>query len=372
MSVPHSSRSAPISLDHLLEDGLADGPRVVVQVADADREADLDVQVGPVAERLPVARRDLDPVADDQVAPREAVGDAHLGIGVAVHPARDGPELVEEALAGIGGRVTRTDREEDRHVERGDRIPERPPRLVRDGQVRLEPVGVLGDDLERVQAVDLDGRDRLGDDGVRLGRDPPFVHRGHRAEPVRVGADAGRQVLDVLGQRRVHVEERPVDPRVVHVGDEVARRVGERVGRQEDLGVVVAVDRPDQPLGVVVDPERPVARQLTAVRTARLEQEARVAGRPVAQAEGRLVVAGVAPLPEVEVVLDGRMPGQRVGRREAVRVRVDDHRDSPRSSGLVSDGCDRPPAAWRTGRRGRAAAHPAGCWRRRCCRAGAG
>ncbi len=93
------------------------------------------------------------------------------------------------------------------------------------------------------------------------------------------------------------MQERPVDPGVVHLGDQVAGRERERVGRQEVLGVVVAIHRPGQPPAVVVDPEVAIAGETAAAIRGRLEQQPRIAGRPVPDAKRRLVVARVGPLP---------------------------------------------------------------------------
>ncbi len=226
----------------------------------------------------------------------------------------------------IGGAGRRAEREEDRHVELRHRIPERPPGGAVEARRARKEVCVLRDDLERVEPVGLDGFARLGDDRVGLALDPPLVDRRHRTEAVGVGADTGGLVLDILRQRRVDMEQRPVDARVVHVGDEVAGAVLERVGRQEDLGVVLAVDRPDQTFPVVVHPEIAVGREADGPVGRRLEEERGVARRPIADAKSRLVVPGVTPLPQRHVIGHGRVTGERVGRAEAVGVRVDDRR----------------------------------------------
>ena len=122
------------------------------------------------------------------------------------------------------------------------------------------------------------------------------------------------------------MEQRPVDAGVVHVGDEVAGRVFERVRRQEDLGEVVAVDGPDEPLAVAIDSEVTIGGQPDGSVGRRLEQHRGVARRPVPDSERRLVVPGVAPLPERHVVPDGRVTRRGVGRAEAVGVRIDDRR----------------------------------------------
>ena len=118
-------------------------------------------------------------------------------------------------------------------------------------------------------------------------------------------------------KRGVDVEERPVDARVVHLARSGCRALNSSVfRRQEVLRVVLAVDRPDEPVVVVVDPEVAVARGVGSPSAPCSSSSVESPGRPVAHPERRLVVPGVAPLPERQVVVDGRMPGR------ACRARV--------------------------------------------------
>ena len=155
--------------------------------------------------------------------------------------------------------------------------------------------------------MDLDGRTRLGDDRVGLALDPPLVDGRHRAKSIRICAHAGGLVLDVLREGGIDMEQRPVDAGVVHVGDEVAGRIFERVRRQEDLGEVVAVDGPDEPLAVAVDSKVTIGGQPDGSVRRSLEQHRGVARGPSRTRNAGWWCPGVAPLPERHVVLDGRV-----------------------------------------------------------------
>jgi hypothetical protein len=149
MSVPHMQVPGADMAKHRLERRPDLAIRIVEQVAEPDREADLEVEPR-VLERLPDPVGQVEPVAIEERPVRKAVGQVHLRVGVAVHPALKDPELGQETLALVGVARRRAECERDRHPESG-RGRRRPEGTVVPGS-GARAIGVLGDELDHVQA----------------------------------------------------------------------------------------------------------------------------------------------------------------------------------------------------------------------------
>ena len=186
------------------------------------------------------------------------MGDRGHGVRVAVHPAHEDVELGQKPLALVGKAGRRTQGESDGHPEARSGLPERPERTVVPGsRGGPGPIGVLGNELDHVQAVHPDGPIQVPDDPVRSAPDGGLIDRRHRIEPSGVATHAVGQVGRIQSERTVHVHQRDIDARVVHLADAAAgpkRRVMQ-VGRVELFGVVFAVERPGQPMVRPIDPE---------------------------------------------------------------------------------------------------------------------
>src|SRR5439155_8931393 len=124
-------------------------------VADPDREAHLEVDPR-VLKWLPHLGRHVEagPRRVEPRSPWEAVGDADLGVGVALRPRLERLELRDEARALVGRVRGGAKAEEDRHSKLRGPVPERPPGWIVEGSAARDAVRVLGDDLDRVEALD--------------------------------------------------------------------------------------------------------------------------------------------------------------------------------------------------------------------------
>ena len=186
----------------------------------------------------------------------------------------------------------------------------------------------------------------VADDPVRVAGDGGLVDRRHRVEPARVAPDAVGQVGDIEAERPVDVDQRHVDAGVVHLADAAPRpeRGVVQVRWIDLLGVVLAIERPGQPVVGPVDPEVDIGGGPERVVRRRVQQAPRVRRCAIARPPRRLVVERVEDLDLAEVGRPRRVARRFVGRDEAVDVRVDDHRPrrgipgSPRPDPPASSG----------------------------------
>ena len=157
--------------------------------------------------------------------------------------------------------------------------------------------------------------------------DRGLVDRRHRVEPSRVGPDAVGQVGDVEAQGTVHVDQRDIDAGVVHLTDAAPRpeRGVVQVRRVDLLRVVLAVERPGQPVVGPVDSKVDVGGGPERVVRRRIQEAPCVGGCAVARPPCRLVMQCVEDLDLAQVGGRVRVTRRLVGRDEAVDVRVDDH-----------------------------------------------
>ena len=333
------------ALHHLFQGRPQLPVRVVEEVAQAHREADLQAQIGvvewspdPLGQHDP--RRRAGGLVVEEQPPREAVGEAAQDVRPALHPARQDRQLRQvtgaPALQALGHRGLAgagAEGEEHGHPEAGHRLPER-PQVLPVPRVGAVVVGVGRVELDGVQAVVLHGGHGLGDDRVQLARQPPLVDWGHRADPLRIDGHRLRLEGRAAAEHGVHVEQDLVDAGVVHLGDQVVRGVPQvrQVGRVELLGAVLAVDGPHDPPLVVIDAEVDVGEVVEVHRPAGGGQHLGGGRRAVADAPGRLVVGGLSSLDPLQVVGGGGVAARGVGRREAVGVGVDDGHDSSREN----------------------------------------
>ena len=175
--------------------------------------------------------------------------------------------------------------------------------------------------------------------------DGGLVDRRHRVEPPGIGPDAVGQVGDIQAERAVHVDQRHVDAGVVHLADAAARSEGGvvQVRWVDLLGVVLAIERPGQPVVGPVDPEVDIGGGPERVVRRRVQQAPRVRGCAIARPPRRLVMERVEDLDLAQVGGHVAVARQLVGRDEAVDVRVDDHRSTAAAFPAVGD--PSPPAS---------------------------
>ena len=255
--------------------------------------------------------------------------------GVALHPAGEDPELLEILLPWPAGGILaghpggpRPQGEEDGDSQGRGRLPEGPEGPVVPGLLVAE-VGVGRAELDGVQAELSDRPLQLSDDGVGLREDAPLVHRRHGAQAVGEALHAGGLEAAVPPQDRIDVEQGHVDAGVVHLAGQAEVGVVQlaHVRGIEVLGVLLPLVVPHHPAPGGVDAEVDVGGGVGVPPARGIERRRRSRG-PVADADRRLMVAGVGQLQPPHVVLAAGVAGGAGSRLEAVDVGIDDHRVS--------------------------------------------
>ena len=252
MSVPHTRFRGAHPTKHRLERRPDLPIRVVEQVAKADRKTHLEVKLR-VLERLPIGDpAGHEPVAVEEGTIGESMRDEDGRVRVARHPAPEHAQLGQEPLALVGVPGGRAERERDGDAEARGRLPERPERSV-DPATRRKAgaVGVLRDEFDHVQAVPTD---RL----VECSRMTP-VGVASRS-PLRRPAPSNRGGRGSGGRSRPGSRHRDRAPGRRGSARRPRRRNPSRrcscpgqgrvvqVRRVDLLGVILAVERPGQPM----------------------------------------------------------------------------------------------------------------------------
>ena len=312
---------------HRLQGGPHFPVGVVEEIAEPHRKAHLQIAFR-IPEGLPDVLWQADPVPVQKHPPRKAVGETADRVRVAFHPAHQDPQFVEipaaSVLQGHGAR-SRAQGEEDRNLPGGGRLPEWTIGAVVPGGAAAQ-VAQRGNELDGVKAELIDGRVQFPDDGVGLRWNPPFVHRGHGAQAVRIPAHAVRQIAAVADQHGVGVQERHVHAGIVHLGDEAvgSELQVSQVGRVKLLGVVLSVDGPDHPAALAIHSKVHVG-QIGQILESRRRQGLGRGRRPVPNSPGGLMVSRVSRLNPGQMLLGTGVPRRLVPGRKHVGVRVYDH-----------------------------------------------